>query len=400
MHDWTQCVVSPSVNTEGFASLGVPVYRASTIPFDSAQSYANRHERGDDGYSYGLYGTPTTRTLERKITQLEQGTRTFLVASGQAAITLTMLILLERGDHVLIPDTVYPPVRDFANRDLRRLGIDVTFYDPQDLVALETLMGARTRLVWAESPGSTTMEVQDIACVTQIAHRHGALVGCDNTWATPLYFKPLAHGADIVVEALTKYFSGHSDVLMGSITVRDQDLAKQLGKGLGRFGIGVSPDDCSLVLRGIETMAVRLRHSADVASRLISRIAKHPAVRQVLYPAVPDSPGYELWRRDFKGASGVFSLVFTAAASPYVAQALDCFKTFAIGASWGGTRSIVAPMSVAAHRTASPWQGTDLILRVSVGLEAETDLLADLDAFLAHLDACSGATSGRPASHA
>src|SRR5690606_31451558 len=160
---------------------------------------------------------------------------------------------------VLIPDTVYPPVRDFANQELGKLGIAFTYYDPQDFDALEGLIGSRTRLVWAESPGSTTMEVQDIPRIVKLAHRHGALVGCDNTWATPLYFKPLIHDVDIVVEALTKYFAGHSDVLMGSITVRDPSLAEQLRKGLGLYGIGVSPDDCSLVLRGIETMSVRLR---------------------------------------------------------------------------------------------------------------------------------------------
>lgn len=399
MNDWTQCVVSPPMNSKGFASLGVPVYRASTIPFDSAESYANRHAHGSEGYSYGLYGTPTSRALEHKITQLEQGVRTLLVPSGQAAITLTMLILLQPGDHVLIPDTVYPPVRDFANQELNKLGIVVTYYDPQDLDVLEGLIGSRTKLVWAESPGSTTMEVQDIPRIVKLAHRHGALVGCDNTWATPLCFKPLVHDVDIVVEALTKYFSGHADVLMGSITVRDQDLAELLRKGLGRYGIGVSPDDCSLVLRGIETMGVRLRHCADVASRLLPAIASQATVRQVLYPALPSSPGYDLWQRDFKGASGVFSLVFTDAAAPFVSDALNCFKTFAIGASWGGTRSIAAPMPIAMHRTARAWQGADLILRLSIGLEAESDIQADLAAFFAYLDARCGSIVDAPASH-
>ncbi len=250
MKDLTRCVVTPKVDTEGFVALGAGVYRASTIVFENAEAYANRGKRGPDGYSYGLYGTPTTRTLEAKLTVLEQGVRTFLLPSGQAANAIAMLPFLRAGDGVLLADSVYPPVRDFANTDLARFGVEVGYYDPADPSDLEARLNDRTKIVWCESPGSTTMEVQDLPRIADIAHRYGALLGCDNTWATPLNYKPLSLGADIVTEGLTKYISGHSDVLLGSLTVRDEQLTAPIRSTLGRLGICVSPDDASLVLRG------------------------------------------------------------------------------------------------------------------------------------------------------
>lgn len=385
MKDLTQCVITPDVDMDGFETLGAATYRGSTIVFKNAEAYRTRGERGHQGYTYGLYGTPTTRTLEAKLTALEMGVRTFLVPSGQASNSVAMLSFLSTGDKILIADNSYPPVRDFANRDLARFGIEVAYYDPVAIDDLERQIDDRTKIVWCESPGSTTMEIQDLPRIAQIAHRHGALVGCDNTWATPLNYKPLTLGADIVTEALTKYVSGHSDVLMGSITVRAEEHIVPLRATLGRLGIGVSPDDATLVLRGMETLGVRLRHAAEGAAEIIALIQHHPLVEQVLYPSLLDFPGHDIWKRDFLGVSGVFSVVLKPEASKHAAAALDVLRTFAIGASWGGTRSLIAPMPVKQNRSASQWHGEDLVLRVSIGLEDLDDLKADIEAFLADI---------------
>ncbi len=390
MTDLTQCVLNPVVSSEGFDPLGVAIHRGSTIVFKDAAAYAARGERGHQGYSYGLYGTPTTRTLEAKLTALEEGAWTFLAPSGQAANILAILPFIAAGDHLLMVDSVYPPMRDFAQTDLRRLGVEVDYFDPLDAEDVAARIRPTTRMVWCESPGSTTMEVIDLPRIAEIAHAHGALVGLDNTWATPLNYKPLRHGADIVTEALTKFVSGHSDVLMGSLTIADERLIASIRAQMGRFGIGVSPDDASLVLRGFETLGVRLRHSERVALEFARRLAAHPLVDQVLHPALETSPGHAIWKRDFLGSSGVFSIVFNKTVSDRVSAALDAFRLFAIGASWGGTRSLVAPMPVARHRSVTPWTRPDVVLRLSIGLEDEAELWADIERFLQALEQLPG----------
>lgn len=394
MNDLTQCVLTPEVPTEGFAPLSVGVHRASTIVFKDAAAYSSRLERGHRGYSYGLYGTPTTRTLEAKLSDLEGGAWTFLTPSGQAANALAVLPFLASGDHILIADTAYPPMRDLAETDLRRLGVEVDFFDPKSPEDVSSRIRETTRIVWCESPGSTTMEILDLPKIAAIAHERGALVGVDNTWATPLNFKPIAHGADIVTEALTKFVAGHSDVLMGSITVKDETLIKPIRSLIGRMGIGVSPDDASLVLRGFETLGVRLRHSEKVALSFARKIADHPLVAQVLHPALESFQGHAIWKRDFLGSSGVFSIVFRQSAVPYIAPALNALKVFAIGASWGGTRSLAAPMSIESFRSATSWSGPDIILRLSIGLEDEGELWTDIERLLAAIELQAEAEEG------
>lgn len=386
MHDLTRCVHHPSVDSEGYASLTVPTHRASTIVYPDAASFAARRHRGFDGYTYGLLGTPTTRTLEAQLSALHGGVRTVLVPSGQAAVSLVMLSLLMPGDKVLIPDHVYPPARSFCEDYLRPRGIDYDVYDPLVGAGIAELIDDAVKLVWVESPGSGTMEVQDLPAIARAAKAKGVLVGCDNTWATPLLFKPLAHGADFACEALTKYVGGHSDLLLGSVTVADIALRQKLKETLRGFGVGVSPDECQLALRGIETMGLRLAHMGAVSEDFARRISHSPVVETVLHPALPSCPGHEIWKRDMGRSSGVFSVVLKKVAEDALERALSALRVFAIGASWGGTRSLIAPMALKGERSVSPWVAEGPVLRISIGLEAPDDLWNDLDALLAALE--------------
>ncbi len=386
MHDLTRCVHHPAVNEEGYASLAVPTHRASTIVYKDAASFAARKYRGFDGYTYGLHGTPTTRTLEAQLSALHGGVRTVLVPSGQAAVTIVMLSVLMPGDKVLIPDHVYPPVRSFCEEYLKPRGIDYGVYDPLIGADIADLIDDATKLVWVESPGSGTMEVQDVPAIVKAAKAKGVLVGCDNTWATPLIFKPLAHGADFACEALTKYVGGHSDLLLGSVTVSDMALREKMKETLRAFGVGVSPDECQLALRGIETMGLRLAHMGKVSEDFARRLTHSPAVETVLHPALPTCPGHAFWKRDMGRSSGVFSVVLKRVAEADLEAALTALKVFAIGASWGGTRSLVAPMAVKGDRTITPWMPEGTVLRISIGLEDQDDLWNDLDALLVALE--------------
>ena len=386
LDDQTRCIHAPSISTDGYASLSVGVARASTIVFPDGEAYARRKERGPDGYSYGLAGTPTARTLEAQIAALEGGYRTALTPSGLSAVTTSILAVLKPGDSVLIPDSVYPPVRNFATGFLASLGIVPAFYDPLLGAGVADLMDERTRLVWVESPGSTTMEVQDLPAIAAAAKARGALVGCDNSWATPLLFKPLGLGADLSIEAITKYIGGHSDLLMGSITSKDAAVHDRIKKTIGDLGLGVSPDDCALALRGVQTLSVRLRQSAETALDLAVWLAAHPSVERVLHPALPGCPGHEVWVRDFNGASGVFTVVFKARAAKRLYEAVSELRVFRIGASWGGAHSLIAPMTLNGARSATVWSGPDPMLRISVGLEAPAALRVDLERMLSALE--------------
>ncbi|PRD52168.1 trans-sulfuration enzyme family protein [Phyllobacterium myrsinacearum] len=386
MYDQTKCVHHPIVSLEGYVSIGVATYRASTIVFDDVQSYADRHTRGPTGYSYGLYGTPTSRTLEAQLTQLHGGVGTVLLPSGQAAITSIMLSVLRPGDRVLIPSSVYPPVMTHCATYLREFGIDHTIYDPLCGSGIEQLIDSRTKLVWVESPGSTSLEVQDLPAIADASHRAGALVGCDNTWASPLLCKPLTLGADFVVEALTKYAGGHSDVLLGSVTVRDEPNDTKLRDWLRTMGIGVSPDDCTLVLRGLETMGVRLAHVGRVAADIARKLGRSTAVQRVLHPALPEHPGNASFVRDFTGASGLFSVELKQQAVPLLPMALEGLKYFKIGASWGGTHSLLAPITLAATQSTRSRCKSRTYLRISIGLEDPDDIWDDLNTIFYRLE--------------
>lgn len=392
MHDETRCVTATSIDSSEYQSLTVPVHRASTITYPNADSFMARRERGPDSYIYGLYGTPTHRHLERKLTELHKAARTVLVPSGQAAISMVMLHVLDAGDSVLIPETAYGPVHDFARSDLRRLGVEAIFYDPEDLQQLERLLlKTRAKLVWVETPGSLTMKMQDLPAIVKLAQAHGAQVGCDNTWASPLNFRPLTHGADFAVEALSKHIGGHADLLLGSISVKDEAAGVALKAMLGRMGIGVSPDDCVLAMRGLETLAVRLRHCGENGVALAHWLQDQPNVRRVLHPALPDFSGHEIWKRDYSGAAGVFSVEFVETAVQHMPQALDALSLIAIGASWGGTKSLAAPVRVSTSQHTQGSSNETLLLRLSVGLENLDDLKQDLTRFLDRIHALARA---------
>lgn len=380
MRDATISVHHPDVSEEGYASLSVPTHRASTIVFPDAESYATRGARDLDSYSYGLHGTPTQKILEAQLSALEGGERTVILPSGQAAIAVTFLTLLGPGDHVLVPDTSYPPVIGFCRNYLQPRGIAWSVYAPGIGAGIEPEIRPETKLIWMESPGSTTMEVEDVPAIVRVAKSRGILTGIDNTWASPLLFKPLVHGVDFSMQALTKYPGGHSDLLLGSVSVTDLDLRRRLRDTMRMLGFGVSPDTVAMVLRGMETMAVRLAHVGRVATEFATRLHDR-GVGEVLFPALPSSPGHDLWKRDFAGASGLFSVVLPAAGDVRLDAALDALKVFAIGASWGGTRSLMAPMSVSSAREVSHPRHERTILRVSIGLEDPEDLAEDIDRF-------------------
>lgn len=379
MKDQTVCVCPPDVSHEGFASLATPTYRASTIAFENSAAYASRAERGDKGYVYGLHGTPTTRTLEAAISALEGAKYTMVQPSGQAAISLVFLALLKPGDTVLVPDCAYPPVSTLCNRYLAERGIAHRVYDPLIGADIASMLDDSVKLVWVESPGSATMEVQDLPAIAGAARARGIPVAIDNTWASPLHFKPLNFGADIVVEALTKYFAGHSDLLMGSVSVNDDILHTKLKSTLRMLGIGVSPDDCTLVLRGMETMAVRLKHGSAVALDFATRMAKRMDPKRVLHPALSSHPQHEMWKRDFAGASALFSIVVPADKASELNSLIDQAKTFSIGASWGGTHSLMVPMAIGEMRQFAGNAPDGLVLRLSIGMEDPEDLWADLE---------------------
>ncbi len=398
LKDATRCVIHPEVSHEGYASLSVPTFRASTIVFPDGAGYASRSERDLDSYSYGLHGTPTTRTLEAQVALLEDGRKTVLLPSGLSAITVVMLTVLQPGDIILIPETAYPPVARFCEQFLKPMGISHRVYDPLLGAEIANLMDATTRLVWTESPGSATMEVQDIPAVVEAAHASGALVACDNTWATPLLFKPLRAGVDFSIQALTKYASGHSDLLMGAVTVRDLDLRARLRKTMLMLGLGVAPDAASLVLRGLESMSARLAHVGRVALDFAQRLEGELKGCEVRHPALATCPGHAEWRRDFAGASGLFSVMLPPACEPRLEHALQELSTFVIGASWGGTRSILAPMRVnrSRHLPASLRDG--LLLRICIGLEDPDDIWIDLENVMRGLGVWgtqSGSAAGR-----
>ncbi len=379
----TRLVHDDYVAPSPFGGLNVGVHHASTIAWPTVAQMRARDWKHDTGYSYGLHGTPTTYTLAHRIAALEGGMHCLLVPSGLAAIVLVDFALLQTGDRLLLPDNVYNPSRDLGDTVLAGLGIETVFYDPMDPASLEAAIDERTKLIWLETPGSVTMEMPDIPALVAIAKKHGVLTAIDNTWAAGLLFRPFNHGIDIVMHALTKYPSGGSDVLMGSVTTRDDDLHQRLKAVEMKMGYGIGGDDAYLMLRGLATMEMRLDRSGENGLALARWMSARPEISAVLHPAFPDCPGHEFWKRDFSGSAGLFSVIVDESIEEAQVDAMiDALELFSIGFSWGGVHSLAVPYRIALPggpaRDAAPWPHRGVLVRFYAGTEDAVDLIDDL----------------------
>jgi len=362
--------------------VNTPVWRASTILFDDVADLRAASRNPDDGLYYGRRGTPTQWSLANALTELEPGAEgTMLYPSGVAAVSATLLAMLEPGDELLMVDSAYEPTRALCNGLLRKIGVTTRFYDPMAGAGIVDLIGERTRVIFLESPGSLTFEVQDVPAITRIARERGITTVLDNTWATPLLFPAMAHGVDISILACTKYIVGHSDVMMGSATAAPGHYPK-LRKASLALGHCVSPDDAYLAARGLRTLGVRLRQHEEGGLEVARWLADQPQVARVLHPALPDCPGHNLWRRDFAGASGLFSIVMRGGSEAAVAAMIDGLQLFGIGFSWGGFESLVLPVRPEGLRSATRWTGEGPVVRLHIGIEDPADLIEDLAAGL------------------
>jgi cysteine-S-conjugate beta-lyase len=369
--------------THGFVN--PPLLRGSTVLSPTvAERRAMAARRGERVLTYGLGGSATHWALEDVIAEVEGGTRCAIVCSGLAAVTTPLLAFLNAGDHCLMPDNVYGPTRNFAGGMLKRLGIETTFYHPEiDEAGIAALLRPNIRVVYVESPGSHTFEVQDVPAIARAAHAHGAKVLMDNTWGIH-HFQPFRHGVDVSIQAATKYPAGHSDVLIGSVTVNSEADWQTLfatTRGLGQYA---SPDDCWLTLRGMRTMGVRLAAQMDAGMEVAHWLSKRPEVARLLHPALPGAPGHELWRRDFTGACSLFGVEFRPELSVESTHAfVEALELFGIGASWGGFESLALPTTGFITRTAGSGKFEGPVVRLHIGLEDVADLIADLEQGLA-----------------
>jgi cysteine-S-conjugate beta-lyase len=362
----------------GFTSLAMPTWRGSTVVFDSVADVGDTNH--PDQYRYGLYGTPTTRDLAIRIAALERAEHCLIVPSGQAAIALPYLAFCKTGDHVLLPLSAYGPNTELGADTLVRMGIEVERYEPTIGGEIAGLIRENTRLIWTESPGSITMEIQDVPAICAAARDRGVPVVIDNTYGAGVLFDAFKAGVDISVQALTKYQGGHSDLLLGSMCTRNRKLDTQLREAQRLMGMGVSPDDCSAVLRGLKTLDVRLQRLEQSAMTVARWLYEQHQVTQMLHPAFADCPGHDIWKRDWTGSASIFSVIFGHWTRPQVERFVDALELFKIGYSWGGANSLV--MTYAGLKRPTPETGP-LLVRLNVGLEDPQDLIEDLEHALA-----------------
>jgi cystathionine beta-lyase len=374
----TALIHNPYTPPEGFAAFPTPIHHASTVLFKNVAAMRSGDWKDKNAYTYGLHGTPTTFTLEARLAEIEGGNFCLLAPSGLAAIAMVDFALLKTGDDVLLPDNVYGPNRELGRWLSCDLGISARYYDPLIGAGIAALIKPNTRLVWTEAPGSVSMEVPDLPAICKAAHDQGVLVALDNTWSAGLALRGFELGVDIIMQALTKYQSGGSDVLMGALITRERALNERLALAHMRLGMGVSGDDAYLVMRGLPSMRLRFDAHDASARKVAAWLKARPEIARVLHPAFADCPGHATWKRDFSGAGGLFSVVFDAVyTEAQTDRFVDRLALFGIGYSWGGANSLVMPYRVQAMRQG--WQGQGMLVRFNIGLEDTADLLADLE---------------------
>ena len=362
--------------------VNTPIYRGSTVLYPSTEDFLARRAR----FTYGTHGTPTIASLETAWSSLAGAAETVLTPSGLAAVTIALLACTRAGGHILVTDSAYRPARNFCDVTLKRFGVETTYYDPRIGAGIADLIRDDTTAILTEAPGSQTFEMQDIPAIAEAAHARDVCVVMDNTWATPLFFPPHERGVDICIEAGTKYLSGGSDLLLG-LTSANEAWAKPLRRTFEQFAMCAGPEDVFLGLRGLRTMSLRLREHERQALDMARWFSGRPEVARVLHPALPDDPGHALWRRDFRGSSGLFGIVLKPASRAALAAMLDGLELFGLGASWGGFESLALPFDAAPYRTATAWAPEGPTVRFHIGLEDVEDLKADLDAGFARLRA-------------
>lgn len=387
MHEATRVVHAGRNPEEQGWMVNPPIHQTSTIVFPKLKDllYAERGYSNNDlvepyELKYGRYGTQTNFALEKAITSIDGGYNSFITSSGAAAINTALVAFLKQGDHMLLVDNTYSPTRSFADKFLKRFGIETTYYDPLIGGDIKKLIQKNTKVIFMETPGSLTFEMQDVAAICKVAKKHNITTIIDNSWASGIYFKPLEHGVDVVVTALTKYINGHSDVMMGAITIQEKHY-RVMYEAFRYMAVTAAPFSSYMAQRGLRTAKVRMDHCFKAALELAKWLETRPEVEKIFYPALESDAGHELWKRDFTGAAGLFTMVLDRKYSnESLARMLDNLSYYSMGYSWGGYESLILPIDLSNVRSATKWAYNDrTCLRINVGLEDIADLKEDLE---------------------
>ena len=378
MKDDTKIIHSGRAPFDHYGAVNTPVYHASTILFPTMAQYLSRGTDPNVKVRYGLRGTPTSFALEDALTELESGAGTILNPSGLQAITMAFMAFVEPGDHILVTDNTYAPCRSFCDNLLSRFGVTTEYYDPLIGEGVKDLLRQNTKLIWTESPGSQTFEMQDIPVIADIARQAGVISIIDNTWSSGYFFKAIKNGIDVSIHASTKYISGHSDVMMGAIICNEATYEK-VKETTDLFGNFAAPDDVYLTLRGLRTLSVRMSRQHTNGIKIAKWLEAHPLVKKVMHPALESDRGHHIWRRDFTGAASLFGFVISETDQIKVAAFLDGMKLFGMGSSWGGYESLLIPTFPNENRSVTKWEPDGQTMRIHVGLEDPEDLIADLE---------------------